>query len=73
VRTLEDMPRPKKANGDGRKRTPVQFPDQWLALVRRCAAKERQPTLWFLLSLVDEWAKANGFDQRPALPWEEDS
>jgi len=55
-------------------RTPVQYPKDWLAVARRLANAKRQPTIWYLLSLLDADARASGLsdDQLPSLPWVED-
>jgi len=63
----------RKKSNSGEHKTPrkaVQVPEDWLNVARRLANANRQPTLWFLLSLVAEAAdKANV--TRPRLPWEE--
>ncbi len=52
-------------------RVAVQMPKPWADLARKLAAKNKQPTLWFLLALVAEEAKKHK-EQCPPLPWEED-
>lgn len=62
----------KKPTGGAHKtpRKPVQVPEEWLVLARKLANIHRQPTLWFLLSLVADAADKEGIE-RPRLPWED--
>ncbi len=78
---LLDRPRQRRDNGGmARKKTsgkhkvprqPVQFPKDWLRVARMMAAERRQPVQWFLLSLVEEKAKAEGKDVPEHAPWSE--
>ena len=52
------------------KRTSVQVPDEWLEVARSRARSQKQPTLWFLLSLIEKDAKEAGVKDLPMLPWE---
>jgi hypothetical protein len=52
-------------------RVPYQLPLEFAQLARKLAGQRKQPTLWYLLSLIIEDAKANGMET-PAPPWEED-
>lgn len=53
------------------KRIGVNFTEDWHAVLRKLAARRKQPVLWYLLDLAREDAKAAGFET-PALPWEAD-
>jgi hypothetical protein len=52
-------------------RTAVQLPTAWFSLARKLAAKQQQPTMWFLLRAIAEKADEVG-EERPRLPWEEE-
>lgn len=68
------MPRmPKKKPTGGQHKTPrkpVQVPVEWLNVARKLANANRQPTLWYFLSLVADAADKAGVE-RPRLPWED--
>jgi hypothetical protein len=62
----------KKTGGEHKtQRVAVQIPETWMKVLRRLAGKERQPSLWFLLSLIGERADAEKVE-RPAYPWDEE-
>ncbi len=66
--------KPAKSGGEHKtKRTPVQVPNEWLALARSLAAGEEKPTLWLIIKLIREHAIASGRDvaSLPVAPWEE--
>jgi hypothetical protein len=52
-------------------RVPVQVPKPWADLARKLAAKNRQPMLWLILSLLAAEAERQD-EERPELPWEEE-
>lgn len=62
----------KKRKGGQHKtpRQPIQFPKDWLAIVRQMAERRRQPMLWVLISLVEQGAKADKITPLPPMPWE---
>lgn len=69
---IRRMGRKKKTSGEHTTpRQPVQFPADWIKLARRLAAKRKQPTMWFILSLIAEAAQAEGETELPPAPWEE--
>lgn len=80
--TLPCMPRNKNTGGDkspgkkpsgGKNKTPrtsVQMPTDWLLVARTRAGNYRQPTLWYLISLIEKDAREAGVTDLPALPWE---
>jgi hypothetical protein len=81
--TLERLPRAgkiarmaKKISGSGgphkTPRVAVQIPEPWMKVLRRLAAKTKQPSLWYLLALIGGAAEADG-TERPAYPWEEET
>lgn len=53
-------------------RTAVQMPTVWLNLARAYASKNRQPTLWYLIGLIEKDARERGEENLPPVPWEED-
>lgn len=46
--------------------------ESWAKLARKLAAKQRQPMLWLLLSLLADEADRQGEDH-PPLPWDTDA
>lgn len=69
--TLSGMARKKPKSGKNKTpRTPVQMPTAWLAVARARAAAGKQPTLWYLISLIDKDARESGVTELPPLPWE---
>ena len=52
-------------------RQPVQIHVTWLKLARKQAAKRKQPTLWYLISLILEDAQKDG-EELPPSPWDEE-
>lgn len=50
-------------------RKPIQIPEDWLNLARALAAKNKQPTLWYLLGLLAAAAEAAEMPH-PKPPWE---
>lgn len=53
-------------------RTPVQIPDAWLLVARKLAQRAPQPTVWYLISLIQKDAIAAGVSDLPKPPWERD-
>ncbi len=68
--TIKGMGRKRKTDGHATPRQPVQIPVPWVKLTRSLAAKQKQPLLWYLLSLVADAAEAADMEH-PPLPWEE--
>jgi hypothetical protein len=63
--------RKKRAGGKHKTpRTAVQLQTDWIQVARRLAAKRKQPTAWFLVSLIAEAAAAEGEASLPPMPWE---
>lgn len=58
--------RPRKTYPNGTK--VVQLKTEWLPVLSKLAGKRTQPLLWYLMSLADADAKANGLEI-PNLPW----
>lgn len=52
-------------------RVALQVPKPWADLARKLAAKNKQPMLWLVLSLLADEAAKQGEDA-PPLPWEEE-
>lgn len=52
-------------------RVAVQIQKPWADLARKLAAKNKQPTTWYLISLLAAAAEAQDVEI-PALPWDED-
>jgi hypothetical protein len=50
-------------------RVSVPLPKPWADLARKLAAKNKQPMLWLILSLLATEAENQKVD-RPSLPWE---
>lgn len=69
--TIPRMGKKKPSGGKNKTpRTPVQFPTDWLKVARRGAKRKEQPTLWYLISLIEKDAKAAGDIDLPLLPWD---
>lgn len=51
-------------------RIPIQMQKPWADLARKLAAKNKQPMLWLLLSLLADEADKQDMEH-PPLPWEE--
>lgn len=70
--TIRRMGRKKKPTSGKNKtpRTPVQMPTNWLEVARARAAIAKQPTLWYLISLIEKDAKEAGVTGLPLVPWE---
>lgn len=68
---IAGMAKKKSSSGEHKTpRVPYQIPQTWSDLARRMAAKQKQPTLWFLLSLIADEAVRQG-EEVPPLPWEQ--
>lgn len=64
----------KKPSG-GNHQTPrvnIGVPAEWHAVMRKLAARAKQPVLWYLIDLAAKEAEAAGVDA-PPLPWSEES
>ena len=72
VTTLRMGKKKPKGGKHSTPRTPVQFPDEWLAVARARARDNQQPVLWFLIRLIKADAEANGITELPKPPWEQD-
>lgn len=78
--TLPSMGRRKKTDtpaGDGGKhKTPrrnLGLPEDWFLLAQRLARRDKPtPTMWWIVSLIEEAAKAAGEKELPPRPWERD-
>ena len=69
--TLPVMGKKKPKSGKNKTpRTPVQMPTTWLTIARERARAAKQPTLWYLISLIEKDATAAGVTDLPPLPWE---
>jgi len=70
--TNEGMGKNKKPSGENRKtpRVNVGVPEDWHAVMRRLAAKHRQPVLYLLIDLVKEKAEKESINDLPPAPWE---
>jgi hypothetical protein len=65
---------PKKKSSSGKHTTPrvnVGVPEDWHAVLRRIAAKHRQPLIYTLISLAKAEAESLGFTDLPPTPWDE--
>lgn len=65
----------KKNQGATNRKTPrvnVGVPEPWHAVLRKLAAKRKQPVLYLLISLALEAAEAEGIPDLPPTPWDED-
>ncbi len=76
VRQNDRMSNKKQKSGKHKvPRKAVQFPIDWLAIARRLAAENRQPTMWFLVGLVAEAAERRkevvAEKDLPPFPWKE--
>ena len=74
--TLERVttrPMAKKNQGGGKNRkTPrvnVGIPEPWHAVLRKLAAKQKQPVLFLIISLAAEKAEKEGMEDLPPAPW----
>ena len=63
---------PKQSGKHAKKRLAVNFTEDWHAVLRKLAARKKQPVLWYLLDLAREDAKSVGVET-PPLPWEDES
>lgn len=70
--TISHMAKKKLGGQHATPRTPVQVPTAWWAIARKLASKHKQPTLWYLLSIIATEAEKEGIEGVPPLPWEED-
>lgn len=64
----------KKRTGGQHKtpRKPMQIPVTWLRLARKMAAKRKQPTLWFVLHLIQQAAEQED-EEVPPGPWDDEA
>jgi hypothetical protein len=70
--TLDRMPNDKKKPASGKhttKRQNIGVSDDWHAVIRALAAKQKMVVSWYVLDLVAAKADEVGLD-RPQLPWE---
>lgn len=72
--TMPIMGRQRKKTGGAHKtqRVAVQFPAAWITIARKMASTKRMPHMWYILSLIEEAAKAEGVTDFPPRPWEEE-
>lgn len=73
--TIQRMPPKKKQSGKNKTpRTAVQIPTPWIELARKIASRRAQPTVWYLIKLIEQDAVKEGMqDEVPTYPWEEKS
>lgn len=73
--TNKCMPKqPKKNQGESNRKTPrtnVGVPEPWHAVLRKLAAKRKQPVLYLIISLAIDEAQKEGITDIPPAPWEE--
>lgn len=65
----------KKPAGSDRKthRVNVGVPEEWHAVMRKLAAKQKQPVLYMLIALVEQEASKQGLADLPVPPWDSTS
>ena len=72
--TLRRMGKKKPSGGKNTTpRTPVQVPTAWLTIARQLAGQNRQPTVWYLISLIEKDARENGVTTFPPTPWDQEA
>lgn len=69
--TTQAMGKQKKTNAEKRKtpRVNIGVPGDWHAVLRRLAARHRQPVLFTLIEIIKEKAEAEGIAELPPVPW----
>jgi hypothetical protein len=68
--TIGRMGKKKPSGSHQAKRVGVNVPAEWHALARKLAADQRQPVLWYLMSLLQAEAAKKGYEV-PSAPWDE--
>lgn len=52
-------------------RKPVQFPEEWLAVAKKVAAKQKMPVVWLMIELLKERAEKLAIEgEMPPVPWD---
>ena len=70
--TLRSMSKKKPTDGNRKaKRVNIGVPENWHSVMRRLAARTKQPVLWWLIDLAAREAEQAGIET-PPVPWEED-
>lgn len=74
--TNEVMAKNTKKPAGGDRPTPrvnVGVPEPWHAVLRRLAAKNRQPVIYTIIALAKAEAERQGITDLPLAPWDEDA
>lgn len=63
-------------SGSGKHKTPrrnLGLPEDWFLLAQQLARLDKPtPTMWWIVSVIEEKAKAAGIKDLPPRPWERD-
>ena len=63
-----------KKKASGKNKTPrkaMMIPTTWLDVARATARANRQPVLWYVLTLIEKDARERGVEELPPMPWDE--
>jgi hypothetical protein len=64
------MSKRKKVSGKhSTPRKPVQFPEDWLQVLKELAAERPMPAVWLLVELLKAHAETKGRKNLPPVPW----